>query len=200
MNNFFKYLDLVPGLIFFISYKMTKDMILATALILISLVITGGLQYFYTKKISKIQIITLASAIVLGLPTILLKDPNIIKIKPTVVSFLIAFLIALFQFVLHKNPFYYLMGKEIPLPQSAYALMSKMWLGYFIFAGILNIIIAFYLTDIFGITNLEAENIWVDYKTIFNPIIIVVFTIVSFFYIAKKYPGVLEGLSKLKEK
>lgn len=186
-----KILQFLPVIIFFVSYKTTADLILATSLIIGSVLVCSALEYLVTKTISRMQIFLIAAVLIFGIPTVLLKDPNFIKMKITIVNLILALAIFIFQVILKKNPFAYLLKKDLPIPDSAYALLSKMWMIFFVFAAGLNIIIAFYLPELFGVSQLSAENLWVDYKTFGNAILNVVFTLFCGLIIYKKYPEAL---------
>lgn len=186
-----KILQFLPVIIFFVSYKTTSDLILATSLIIGSVLVCSALEYLVTKTVSRLQIFMIAAILVFGIPTVLLKDPNFIKLKISIVNLLLALAIFVFQVILKKNPFAYLLKKDLPIPDSAYALLSKMWMIFFVFAAGINIIIAFYLPELFGVTQQSAENLWVDYKTFGNAILNVVFTLFCGLIIYKKYPEAL---------
>ena len=186
-----KILQFLPVIIFFVSYKTTSDLILATSLIIGSVLVCSALEYLVTKTVSRLQIFLIAAVLIFGIPTVLLKDQNFIKMKITIVNLILALAIFIFQVFLKKNPFAYLLKKDLPIPDSAYALLSKMWMIFFVFAAGLNIIIAFYLPELFGVSQLSAENLWVDYKTFGNAILNVVFTLFCGLIIYKKYPEAL---------
>ena len=186
-----KILQFLPVIIFFVSYKTTSDLILATSLIIGSVLVCSALEYLVTKTVSRLQIFLIVAVLIFGIPTVLLKDPNFIKMKITIVNLILALAIFIFQVILKKNPFAYLLKKDLPIPDSAYALLSKMWMIFFVFAAGLNIIIAFYLPELFGVSQLSAENLWVDYKTFGNAILNVVFTLFCGLIIYRKYPEAL---------
>jgi len=196
---FLKVLQLLPVAIFFISYKMTANLILATTLIVASCLITTLLEFFITRKISRMQVILVAALLIFGLPTILLKDPIIIKWKVTVVNMALTLTIFVTQFILKKNPFAYILEKELPLPAAAFGTLGLMWMIFFFFSGLLNVVIAFYLPDLFGVTQECAEELWVDYKTFGNAIINGVFAIISMSVLFFKYPEIAVQLSEKKK-
>ena len=185
---FLKLLQVVPVIIFFVCYKTTNDLVLATTLIVISCVIASAIEYVLTKTISRMQIFMLVAILALGLPTILLKDPAIIKWKVTVVNFILALALFVFQYILKKNPFAYLLGKEIPLPDEVFKIFANCYMVFFVLAGLLNIVIAFYLPSLFDVTEAQAEDIWVSSKSYGNAIINFVYTLIVLGYLMKKYP------------
>ena len=192
-----KIIEFLPVIIFFVSYKMTSNLILATTLIVGSCVVATIAEAIITKKLSRMQVFLVFAVLIFGVPTILLKDPSIIKWKVTVVNMILATAIFFFQFILKKNPFSLLLGKELPLPDKAFATLSVYWMVFFFFSGMLNIVIAFYLPDLFGITKEYAEELWVDYKTFGNSIINVIFALFTGFVLIKKYPELLKNDNNL---
>lgn len=188
-----KIIEFLPVIIFFVSYKMTSNLILATALIVGSCVVATIAEAIITRKISRMQVFLVFAVLIFGVPTILLKDPSIIKWKVTVVNMILATAIFFFQFILKKNPFALLLGKELPLPDKAFATLSVYWMIFFFFSGLLNIVIAFCLPDLFGIAEDYAEELWVDYKTFGNSIINVIFALITGFILIKKYPELLKN-------
>ena len=195
-----KIIEFLPVIIFFVSYKMTSNLILATTLIVGSCVVATIAEAIITKKLSRMQVFLVFAVLIFGVPTILLKDPSIIKWKVTVVNMILATAIFFFQFILKKNPFELLLGKELPLPDKAFATLSVYWMVFFFFSGMLNIVIAFYLPDLFGITKEYAEELWVDYKTFGNSIINVIFALFTGFVLIKKYPELLKSDNNLNNK
>lgn len=195
-----KIIEFLPVIIFFVSYKMTSNLILATTLIVGSCVVATIAEAIITKKLSRMQVFLVFAVLIFGVPTILLKDPSIIKWKVTVVNMILFTAIFFFQFILKKNPFALLLGKELPLPDKAFATLSVYWMVFFFFSGMLNIVIAFYLPDLFGITKEYAEELWVDYKTFGNSIINVIFALFTGFVLIKKYPELLKNDNNLNNK
>lgn len=195
-----KIIEFLPVIIFFVSYKMTSNLILATTLIVGSCVVATIAEAIITKKLSRMQVFLVFAVLIFGVPTILLKDPSIIKWKVTVVNMILATAIFFFRFILKKNPFALLLGKELPLPDKAFATLSVYWMVFFFFSGMLNIVIAFYLPDLFGITKEYAEELWVDYKTFGNSIINVIFALFTGFVLIKKYPELLKNDNNLNNK
>ena len=157
-----KILDFTPALAFFITYRLSSDLILATGVIIGCCLISFILQYVLYHKLSRLQIFLTAAVLLFGVPTILLNDPLIIKWKVTVVNLIFAATIFVFQHVIHRNPFSYLFGKEVPLPEHIWLKLGTSFMCYFVFAAGLNVIIAFYLPTLFGIDPKSAESLWVE--------------------------------------
>ncbi len=191
-----KILEFAPAIAFFVTYKLTSDLISATAVIVGACAAAFVLNYVLFKKVSRMQVFVMAAVLLFGLPTVLLNDPDIIKWKVTVVNLILAAAILVCQFVLRRNPFSYLFGQEIKLPAVIWLKMGTMWMVFFILAGLLNVIIAFYLPVIFGITEKAAEDLWVNYKTFGNALLNFLFAVGCVLYLFKKYPEVLNNLKE----
>ena len=194
-----KILDIAPALAFFITYKMTSDLITATAVIIGCCLIAFALQYIFWKKVSRMQVFVCAAVLLFGLPTVLLNDPQIIKWKVTVVNLIMATAILVCQHILKRNPFFYLFGQEIALPENLWLKLGTWWMIFFVFAAMLNVIIAFFLPTLFGIDAMTAESLWVDYKTFGNAILNFVFALVCIFYLMKTNPEILAEVKELKK-
>lgn len=191
-----KILDFTPALAFFITYRLSSDLILATGVIIGCCLISFILQYVLYHKLSRLQIFLTAAVLLFGVPTILLNDPLIIKWKVTVVNLIFAATIFVFQHVIHRNPFSYLFGKEVPLPEHIWLKLGTSFMCYFVFAAGLNVIIAFYLPTLFGIDPKSAESLWVDYKTFGNAILNFIFSVAVILILMRRYPEVLTAFTK----
>ncbi len=188
-------IEFLPAIAFFATYKASSDLVLATIVVVSGCLIAAALEYAVTRTVSRIQIFTLALVLLFGLPTILLGDPSIIKWKVTVSNLVLATAIFVFQYLLRKNPFSYLFGRDIPLPDWAWRFFGAGWMWFFVFGAALNLVLAFCLPSIFGISAQEAEGIWVFYKSFGNGILNAAFAIVLVIVICKRDPSVLAALS-----
>ena len=70
---------------------------------------------------------------------------------------------------------------------------------FFVFAAMLNVIIAFFLPTLFGIDAITAESLWVDYKTFGNAILNFVFAVICILYLMKTNPEILAEVKDLKK-
>ncbi len=193
-DSIIKLISLLPVIAFFIVYKSSGDLILATGVIVAGCVLTTILEFILKRTISRMQIFMVVAVLVFGIPTVLLKDPTIIKWKVTAVNLIFALLIFIFQYLLKKNPLGFLFGRELKMPDDCWTFLASSWMIFFIFAAALNVVIAFYLPSLFGISDSEAESLWVDYKTFGNAILNLIFAIISMLLLIKKHPGLLDEL------
>lgn len=196
INMLAKILDFIPALAFFITYRVTGDLILATGVIIAGCTMSFALQYILWKRKSRIGIFMLAAVLIFGLPTIFLQDPAYIKLKVTVVNWVLACTLFVFQYVLHKNPLSYLFGQEMPIPEHIFSKLATAFMFYFVFMGALNLTIAFFLPTLFGIEEKVAESYWVSYKTFGSILINCTFTGILFFVMMRRYPEMLDAFKE----
>lgn len=147
-------LDFLPILIFFGVYKTTGDLITATAVLIPVTIVQVAVVYWLTKKLEKMALVTLALVIVLGGLTVLLNDGWFIMWKPTVVNWLFAAAFFGSHFIGNKPIIERLLGHAIALEPKQWFTLSFAWIAFFIFSGILNLIVAYQF----------SEDVWVNFK------------------------------------
>ena len=193
-------LEMLPVLAWYLTYYYTKDLVLSTAVIIGSTIVSAGIEWIIKKKLSKMQIFLIAAILLFGIPTVIFDDPAIIKWKVTVVNFIFSLTIFIFQYIIRINPFALFLSKELPLPMQAYNALGRYLMVYFVLAGLLNIVIAFYLPELFNITEERAEAIWVDYKTFYNAILNSIVILIYVVVLCIRYPEAMKKFSESKTK
>ena len=146
--------DFLPIVIFFVVYKMTNDLILATAILIPATMLQMGYTWLTTKKIEKMQLVTLIMVVVLGGLTVALQDGQFIKWKPTIVNWLFGLAFLGSQFIGKKPVVQRLMEKGIQLPSRIWRQLNFAWFVFFAVMGSLNLYVAFSY----------SEATWVDFK------------------------------------
>jgi intracellular septation protein len=147
-------LDFLPILIFFGVYKTTGDLITATAVLIPVTIVQVAVLYWLTKKLEKMALVTLALVFVLGGLTVLLNDGWFIMWKPTVVNWLFAAAFFGSHFIGSKPIIERLLGHAIALESKQWITLSFAWIAFFVFSGILNLIVAYQF----------SEDLWVNFK------------------------------------
>lgn len=147
-------LDFLPILIFFAVYKVTGDLIIATAVLVPVTIVQVAVVYLMTKKVEKMALVTLALVVVLGGLTVFLNDGWFIMWKPTVVNLLFALAFLISHFIGEKPLVERLLGHAIALPKTRWIELSYAWIVFFIVSGILNLIVAYQF----------SEAVWVNFK------------------------------------
>ncbi len=122
------------------------------------------------------HLITLLLLIVFGGATLLLKDPTFIKWKPTAINWLFAAVFLGSHFIGAKPLVQRMMGHAVELTdQRIWYKLNYAWIGFFVFSGIANLIVAFSF----------SEDIWVDFKLFGLMGLTLIFVVGQAFYLAK---------------
>lgn len=191
--------DLFPVILFFATFKFGQDhtqafaqfiqkliggeldlaqapILVATFVAIVASLIQVALVFAKGKKPELMLWISLVIIIVFGSLTILLHNELFIKWKPTILYWIFG-LILIYGSLTHKNFLGKIFAKQIELSQETWLLMQKVWTGFFIFVGAINLLVAYnFSTDVwvnfklFGLFSLTliftiAFGIWVSFLT-----------------------------------
>ncbi|MDO6562780.1 septation protein A [Amphritea sp. 1_MG-2023] len=170
-------LDFLPVIIFFIVYKSTDDIILATAVLIPATLLQMLYTWLKTHKIEKMQLITLILVVSLGGLTIALNDESFIKWKPTIVNWLFALAFLGSQFIGKKTIVERLMSSAIELPTEVWKKLNIAWVTFFLAMGAANLaIITLYPDD---------NDLWINFKLFGMLGLTLIFILLQGFYISK---------------
>ena len=150
INPFVKtLLEMGPILLFFVAYIRLKDrvfnisgtdydgFIIVTAAFVILLIITNGILWMLTGKLSKMQIATLVLVVVFSGMTVWLNDDRFIKMKPTMIYLLFG---GILGFGLLRGVSYlkYVMEEMMQLQDEGWMILTKRVTLFFVGLAILN--------------------------------------------------------------
>ena len=172
-NQIFPFMQLEPGESKHAIYMATLTAIVATF-------VQVSLTAIVSRKVEKMHIITLILLVVFGGATLLLKDPVFIKWKPTAINWLFAIVFLGSQFIGKKPLVQRMMGHAIEISErSVWLKLNMAWIGFFIFSGVANLIVAFNF----------SEDIWVDFKLFGLMGLTLIFVVGQAFYLTKYMPS-----------
>lgn len=146
--------DLFPLILFFGVYTYSKDIYLATMIIIPATIAQVLFAYFKFKKVDAMLWVSLGLVIVMGTLTLVLHDKRFIMWKPTLLYWLFALAFLLAPILAKRNLLQSMLGKEITLPAFAWARLNIAWVLFFAAMGCLNLYVAF----------TYSENTWVQFK------------------------------------
>ncbi|WP_133011720.1 septation protein A [Marinomonas flavescens] len=146
--------DFLPILVFFVVYKLSGNIILATAVLIPASILQVGYNWLRYKKVEKMHLVSLALVILLGGATVIFGNSEFIKWKPTIVNGLFALAFLGSQFIGERNIIERMMGDKIELPFKVWRTLNIAWVAFFILSGAVNLYVAFSF----------SEEIWVDFK------------------------------------
>ena len=173
--------DYGPLVVFFISYKYSDDLILATKLIIGTTALAVLLSFVVVRKLPVMPIVTALLVGIFGGLTIYLQDETFIKMKPTFIQ--IAFALALSIGLFLKRVWLkHLMGGSVEMPEHAWRILSWRFVGFFLGSAVLNEIV----------WRTQSTDVWVTFK---------VFGLVglTIFFIAAQLPFINRHMEQKNE-
>lgn len=167
-----QFLDFLPLIVFFVFYKM-YDIYVGTWALIIATGVALIYSWYKYRKVEKMTLVTFIMVAVFGSLTIYFHNPEFIKWKVTIIYALFAIALLFTQFVMKKVLIQSILGKEITLPASVWSRLNVAWSLFFIACGVLNIYVAFWL----------SESTWINFKVFGLTAMMLVFTLLSGVYI-----------------
>ncbi|WP_412523027.1 septation protein A [Shewanella chilikensis] len=169
-------LDFLPLVIFFAVYKFYDIYVASGALIAataLQLVVTCLLY----RKLEKMHLITFAMVAVFGTLTLVFHDDTFIKWKVTIVYALFALGLGVSQ-LLNKPVLKGMLGQELKVADKIWAQVTWYWVSFFIVCGLINIYVAFSL----------SQETWVNFKVFGLTAVTLLNTIATVVYLFKHIP------------
>lgn len=168
--------DLFPLLLFFVAYRFA-DIYVATGVAMVAAV--GQIAYIRLtgQKIEPMHWINLVVIVVFGGATLWLQNEAFIKWKPTVLYWLFGAILVASQVIWGKNLLQKLLNGKIELSPAGWSGLSLSWAGFFMFAGALNLFVAF--------SGYFSEAAWVNFKVFGLMGLLVVFVIAQSMWLSK---------------
>lgn len=145
--------DLFPVLLFFAAFKFA-DIYVATAVAIGATLLQICILALLRKKIEPMLWISLAIIVVFGGATLVLRDETFIKWKPTVLYWLFGAVLAISDLLLRKNLIRAMLAAKVQLPDPVWTRLNWSWVGFFVFMGAANLLVAFNFTT----------DQWVNFK------------------------------------
>ena len=172
MQQFIEYFAVIA---FVAVYFLTKDVFLATAVLLVAITAQVAFYKLTKRPLSNELKITFWISLILGGMTLVLRDETFIQWKPTIVNWFFSLALIASHFISDKNLLHRMLGPQIPLPLQVWRNLNFGWaLGFFI-AGALNLFVAYYF----------SLDFWVSYKLIGGFAITFIYIIITVMYLAK---------------
>ncbi len=138
-----QFIDYIAILAFVVVYFMTKDIFLATGVLMVAVTVQICLYWLMKKPIGNELKLTFWASMVLGGMTLIFQDETFIKWKPSIINWLLALVLVgahLFAktFLVEK-----MLGKVLRLPDSAWRSLTYGWALAFTVSGTVNIYVAY---------------------------------------------------------
>ena len=147
------FVDYLPILAFFGAY-FYQDIYFATVVLMAIMPVVLLAQWLLTKKLNRIYLASTGLVLVLGTATLMLRNPQFLYWKPTVLNWAIAVVFLGSQFIGKKTIVERMMGAAAELNTAQWLRLNLMWVGFFLFVGAINLYVAYSFT----------EAVWVKFK------------------------------------
>ena len=170
-----QFIEFVPLALFVAVYFTTRDIYLATAILMAGVCIQVGFEYYHDKSLSKRTTMVFCVVILAGTATLVFQNEVFIKWKPTIVNWVFGLALIGGHLLSKDNLLKKMLGEHLTLPDSVWRNLNYGWaLGFFI-AGALNLVVAYsYSTDI-----------WVTYKLIGGFALTLSYMVITMVYLVK---------------
>jgi intracellular septation protein len=160
--------DFLPLILFFVAFKF-EGILVATAVAIATTIVQVAWLLLRKQPVSKMLWISLIIITLFGGATLLSGDEWFVKLKPTVLYWVMAATLVAGTLIFKRNLIQWLLGAEITLPDPAWTMMNRSWMGFFAVMGGLNLYVAYnYPTDT-----------WVNFKVFWSMGLMIVFVIIQ---------------------
>jgi len=168
--------DLLPVIAFFVAYKMA-GIYVATGVLIVGVLLQTAVSWLRHRKVSGMLLTSAVLVLVFGGLTLLVHDATFIKWKPSIVNWLFATAFLVSQYTRGPTIVQRMLGENVTLDAGSWKRLNLMWVGFFLFAGALNIIVAYRYDEatwvnfkLFGLMGLTlafalAQGVWIARKT-----------------------------------
>lgn len=187
---------ILPLALFFGAFKLF-DIFVATGVLVVAVVGILAVQWFTTRKVSRMSVISAALVLVFGGITVAFRDPIFLQWKVSIINWLFALAFG-GSVLIAKRPLVRTMmeelvtdsgdatedsGPAIVLTDRDWSVLNALWASFFGLIGIVNLIVA-YRFD---------EDTWVKFKVFGITGALLAFSLTQAFWIASKMPADEEG-------
>ena len=180
--------EFIPLLLFFSVWAMDERIVSlggldigvggifnAAGFLLVASVVTYGVLLLVQKKLDKFQWITLGGVVFFCSLTIVFQSVTFLKLKAPIVNWIFARIFFASRYFSDKPAIEHMMGHAIDAPKDVWYRLNKLWIIYFITLGVVNLIVAYTL----------SEATWLQFKVFGNLILTFVFVLGQMPMIAK---------------
>ena len=173
-------IDYIPLLVFFTVWAMDERTVTvagyqhelggifsAAEFLLVASVAVYGTLYLVQRRLDKFQWITLVAVVLFCIPTILFRNTDFLKWKAPIVNWIFAIIFIGSRYIGDKPAIEHMMGHAVDAPKALWIRLNNLWIAYFVVLGIVNLAVAFLL----------SEALWIQFKVFGNLILTLLFVI-----------------------
>ena len=161
-------LDLGPLVVFFAVNYMTADFMLAVKVLVGTTVVTLAVGWMLERRVSMMALVGCIAVAFFGGLSVYFDNDLFIKIKPTVLTCLLAAVIAGGRLI-GRNPLGAIMGTQLRMSDTGWRAISWLWVAMFLTTALANEI---------AWRTMSTDD-WVTFKVLGITAISLVFTVIS---------------------
>lgn len=198
--------DLFPVILFFITFKVAESrkedtahlldglfgslglagafapdqapILLATVVVILATFAQIAWVWLRHGKVDNMLWVSLGLIVVLGGLTLILRDENFIKWKPTVLYWVFAIVLLISATFFGKNLIRSMLAAQIDVPDHVWTKLNLAWVAFFAFMGVANLFIA----------KSFPTDIWVNFKLFGGMGLMLVFMLAQGFWLSRYLP------------
>jgi intracellular septation protein len=175
--------DFFPVIAFFLAYKVTGSIYVATGVIIVAVIVQSAVQWIRFRKLSPMSLISGVLVLIFGGLTLLIHDKAFIQWKVTIVNWLFAVAFAVSQFIGDRPLIERMLGDNMPLERPLWRQLNWAWTVYFLILGTVNLFVAYNF----------SESVWVDFKMFGVLGMTLLFALLQGVWLASKLPADSSG-------
>lgn len=173
-------LELGPVVLFFVAYTRIKDQqfdlfgqtydgfIVATAAFIPVLLISTGLMWWLSGKLSKMQLMTAVLVLVFGGMSVWFNDERFFKMKPTIIYLIFGGLLG-FGLLRGQSYLRYVMDEAMPMQEQGWMILTRRLCAFFLGLAVVNELV----------WRTMSTGAWVNFKTFGLTIAVFIFFIMQ---------------------
>jgi intracellular septation protein len=150
--------DFLPIIAFFVAYKLTKDIFVATAVIIVATVLQVTIHWVRKRSVNPMHLVSAGFILILGGLTLAMRNPLFIMWKVTVVNWLLAAAFIASHWLFGGRPIVQRLFKvadtQLELEVAQWRRLNAAWAAFFLLLGTANLVV-FRFFD---------EETWVNFK------------------------------------
>lgn len=169
--------DFFPVIAFFVAYKLA-DIYVATAVIIVAVVLQTGIQWVRHRKVSSMALISGVLVLVFGGLTLLIQDKAFIQWKVTVVNWLFSAAFLASMLFGERTLIERMLGETVQLDRALWRRLNVAWALFFLVLGAINLYVAYSF----------SESFWVNFKLFGVLGLTLIFALAQGLWLASKLP------------
>lgn len=147
--------DLLPVILFFVTYRFA-DIFVATGVLIVAVLVQTSVQWLRHRKVSSVALISAALVLVFGGLTLIVHDKTFIQWKVTVLNWLLAAGLLASHYFGEQPLTQRLLGQHMAADRTTWLKLSHSWIAFLVAMGGLNLYVAYNY----------AESTWVTFKLV----------------------------------